>query len=758
MMEELKSLIQQVDDDYLIGLSNKGIVKRAYKDFGQETPNIVWKEKDIQVSLKEETCVIKNPLGESACSCPSKNICRHIMTAILWIKESLKEDKVKIEDIKTDKAETEHKENEIEQVQIEKKENETEKVQTKSEENETKQKQIKKQVIEKETDNSKNIFVLKEVLKFPLEKLKRVCGVNRYRQFLARFKAGEAIPMEESSIVVIKFPWENITVKLLEPFAYSACSCHSKELCVHKAQAILFYQFQKGKITLQQLDDLLEEKTFDEELIKQTCGQICEKVSEQICTGLSRQSKEVSDELEWLAVMAHRAELPQLESWLREGATMYHQYFSRTALFRSEELLRKLLQIYKRSKKLLHTDSQKEIGDLAGNFRDSYKLVGKLHLMGIGSRIFHSKTGYEGQIYYFLEMEQKKWYTWTDARPVFYEDVRRRPTYILENTSAPWGLLCNQEQMMELEFELNHAKVAFGGRLSVSQETKGTIIRSRDLLNETFTSMIVWNYETLAEQLLDEQKEKLTLIGAVDWGATFFDKIGQQFFWKLYDKEGRTLFISLKYTKEDKMLIHMLERLEKRLKNYEKKEIFFFGLLYLDEEKRICLYPIEFFQMQETLLKKEEENLQNLEETKRESLQDLEEREVKQEDLQNLEISKRDKLKLPSISVLQRMEQYEKEVVNELNNLFISGIYSMQDGVIQHLEQLGEEGEQLGLHQAGRNLTTISQLLKEKRHQITFKLEPVIEEMANLEPYLYICRQKISVDKAILAMREEKIS
>ena len=52
----------------------------------------------------------------------------------------------------------------------------------------------------------------------------------------------------------------------------------------------------------------------------------------------------------------------------------------------------------------------------------------------------------------------------------------------------------------------------------------------------------------------------------------------------------------------------------------------------------------------------------------------------------------------------------------------------------------------------------ISQLLKEKRHRITFKIETVIEEMASLEPYLYICCQKNSVDKAILTMREEKIS
>ena len=96
-MEELKTFIQQVDDDYLIGLSNKGTVKRAYKDLEQQlqleaeiqTSHFIWNENNIKVTLKEETCTICKPLGESTCSCPSKSICRHIITAILWIKKAM---------------------------------------------------------------------------------------------------------------------------------------------------------------------------------------------------------------------------------------------------------------------------------------------------------------------------------------------------------------------------------------------------------------------------------------------------------------------------------------------------------------------------------------------------------------------------------------------------------------------------------------------------------------------------------------------
>ena len=91
-MEQLRAALRQADDDYLVGLSNKGIWKRAYKDLEGETPSLAWQGEDAQVTLNSETCVIKNPLGESTCSCPSSGICRHVVTAILWLKGQIGED------------------------------------------------------------------------------------------------------------------------------------------------------------------------------------------------------------------------------------------------------------------------------------------------------------------------------------------------------------------------------------------------------------------------------------------------------------------------------------------------------------------------------------------------------------------------------------------------------------------------------------------------------------------------------------------
>lgn len=670
-METLKAAIGKVDDDYLTGLCNKGTVKRAYKDLEQENPTLVWQGEEAQVALKEETCVIRMPLGESGCSCPSRSICRHIVTAILW---------------------------------------------------------MKKELAEEEAHTQKQVF--NELLNLPTERMKRACG-SRYRQLLAHMRTEGLPTIEESSIVLVTLPWENISVKLLEPFAYSTCGCHSKELCVHKAQAVLAYQVKKGRITLEELESLAEAETvpsLDEKLIKQVCSTICESLCGQMCIGLSRQSPEISESMERLAVIAHRAGLPDLESGLRECSAYYEQYFSRSAAFRNEVLLQKILALFRKAQALAQTEDQEKIRKLAGTFRDTYEPAGNLHLVGMGSRFFSSKSGYEGEIYYFLEVEKREWFTWTDARPVFYEGSRIKRPAGSENALAPWELNCSREQLESLEFLLRNAKTAPGGRLSVSQETKGEILGSRKPEMEEVAQMIVWDYEKLLAHCFENsvgRREKLALAGAVRWDETSFDTVRQRFSWRMYDRDGRQLFISLKYTKEERLLINLLERLEQRLRRRQQESIVCFGSPYIDEDGRLCLYPIEFFFREGGL---QEENPAGT-------------------DIIGNKVS--------SAEVIYPLEQYCKEALRQLSDLFVSGLDSLQEETLHTLKNFAKEGESLGLHQAGAGFAAIGDSLQSRRHRMEFAPEPVLAAIGKLEAYLRACEKKISYDRAVLSMRKE---
>ena len=83
-MGELINAILSADDEYLTGLTNKGTLKRAYKDMESGDISAEYGDSEIIVTVGGEKCTIKNPLAESKCSCPSRSICRHINRFSFW--------------------------------------------------------------------------------------------------------------------------------------------------------------------------------------------------------------------------------------------------------------------------------------------------------------------------------------------------------------------------------------------------------------------------------------------------------------------------------------------------------------------------------------------------------------------------------------------------------------------------------------------------------------------------------------------------
>ena len=55
-----------------------------------------------------------------------------------------------------------------------------------------------------------------------------------------------------------------------------------------------------------------------------------------------------------------------------------------------------------------------------------YEPAGDMELIGITAEAFQSRNGYQGETVYFLEKNTKKWYTYTSARPVYYDSGEER--------------------------------------------------------------------------------------------------------------------------------------------------------------------------------------------------------------------------------------------------------------------------------------------------------------------------------------------
>ena len=121
---------------------------------------------------------------------------------------------------------------------------------------------------------------------------------------MARIQSQGLPEMRETSIVTVDLPWEPANVRLLVPVEHSACSCHSRQMCVHKAQALLCYQIWKEKISAEVLSKEQQESGNLEE-IKGIADQVCRLVSEQFQTGISRLPDSVCDHMEQLAALCH---------------------------------------------------------------------------------------------------------------------------------------------------------------------------------------------------------------------------------------------------------------------------------------------------------------------------------------------------------------------------------------------------------------------------------------------------------------------
>lgn len=576
-----KKQLSEIEDEYLVGLTNKGTVKRAYKDKKSTAVKIVKTEEEAVLQVEEETVALHIPLGESKCSCPSRSICRHIILAILTLKESVANDEIISKDDST--AET------ADSGFSEKNNTTTETDLSVSSE---------KGKITETDKTSLQEQLWNEIRSYPEKVLFRAMGARRLASFQNKIRENIQPDMEESSVFTIQLPGENITVKLLSPLEYSSCTCHKKELCPHKAEAILWCKLKAGVLSLKELEESQKKEiSLDLEQIKNAAAQMNAYLEELMATGLSRISPDVTDSLERFAIISHNAGLADFERAFRTLGTLYQSYLKRQASFQTADLMGKLTKLYHRVNILIEKEDLSFLAKEAGEFQAEYLPVGDLDLTGITIEHFKDAAGYEGNTVYFLETTTKKWYTYTMARPTFYDNQKMRNRK--QKAEAPWNLNCSLETMAELQIHLTDARCDRRRRLSSSKETRAEILGNRLPDPESAAD---WYYEDFGRLFMERIKKPeraesskedvwgrdLVLIQPAFCEKAVFSKTDQVLSMTLYDKEKREVLLELPYSKEEKERIHYLEKLK------EQEPPCFIGKIYL-KGGRIRLIPVDIW-------------------------------------------------------------------------------------------------------------------------------------------------------------------
>ncbi len=540
--QQLAAALGAIDEDYLVGLSNKGTVNRAKKDLAALTdPQVEINGACAVVRWGDVECEIRTPLGESRCSCPSSSICRHRITAILWLREHSGQEGPRGETACGEDGEAAPRR-------------------------------------------------FEELAAYPTEKLLRQLGVKQSSAVLFRLESGSLPRISQTSVVTVELPWAPATVRLLEPLEHSTCTCHSKSFCSHKAQALLYWKIAEGMVDADTLKEALrtsENRSCEEG--KGICQAVQEMLSAQMTTGLSRIPDSVCDTVERMASLCHTAKLPSLERSLRRLHREYTYYFNRSALYRDTKLLRFLAQSFRLAQQLEQAEDS-AYQRLAGAFRDEYLNVGPLQLYLLTERAFLGNNGYSGAVYYFWSCQKHRFYTFYQLRPVQEGDQRRwsPPEFV-------WKMPCTLHHAIHTRLELNGARVSHSGKLSSTEQCEAVLGPSEEPWNvfpedEIFTDFARLLHERSSPHLPESQR--LALVYPRRCVPRKYDTVHQVFSMELVDEEGRIVYLESTYRHGVDETMEHLEGITEQIRKNPQLRPMFFGTVYREEDK-LKLFPIE---------------------------------------------------------------------------------------------------------------------------------------------------------------------
>lgn len=845
-----------VDEDYLVGISNKGIVKRAYKDLEAEgdgvraaAAGLDWNAPELTVQAAGENVTIRFPLGESRCSCPSRSICRHVVMAILLARQAAgdggsgeaeteglgREIGISEEDVVTGRdpgaPESQGPAGEADQGKTDCGEADQGKAsqgkavhseagqgkasQGKAAHSEAEQRKASQgKAVHSEAGQGKASHseagqgkasqgkaahseagqgekahgkadhregdrepgstgaapagedsgrstgslgqqVWQEILARPRKPLFRALGNKGLRRLAAAMEAGNLPRVERGTVVHVGLPGQDMAVKLLSPLEYSTCTCHRKELCSHKAEAILWCQYLEHQLTAEELaGELEQEPSFDLQELGNTAAQVKDCLEHLLETGLARSGTEQAQELERLAILCHNAGLPGWEGDIRALAEGYEKYLRRAAGQTMEKLAGQLQRLYGKTLQLKELAKQaslpnpkggtiSRIQELAGAFRSEYLPAGDLELTGITMEHFVTDSGYEGDTVYFLDRSAGTWYTYTNARPTFYEGKRRNSYQ--EKAPAPWGL--SLEGLAGVQLLLRGARSDAGGRLSSSQESRGEILGKSELTVEKLAGWYYRDYDRLFEERIPGPGEKavpgLVFVQTAGFEKGVFNEITQKLELPIWDREGRRVMVELPYTKREEASIRYLERLK------HKQQPCFLGRVYL-EGSQIRLYPVDVLERRE------------LEETEDEVLAEKgsggktyspksgpggESRAEGAEETPEGDAQYRRR------EACQALQNYLEEVSWLLQEIYQVGGSTVQESTLEAMERAEKQGAGYGMTVLSDWLRLLGEHLSRSRHRLRQQPAEIMDLFCRLWQYVQLCRQRTAYDMASLTYR-----
>ncbi|KOR89190.1 hypothetical protein AM231_08470 [Paenibacillus solani] len=565
--EAFQDFIEKCTEDYLIRSANKGLYKRAHKEIDQGIEVVyTFGEQSVEAVLSEGTiCVLENTLDRFSCSCPSDNLCKHVLIAILYYqKNNLK--KTAGERVST----------------------------TESDEDSRQHHGSDAFSFRQHQDSDASSFTPGAPNPHGAESAGNVGGNDGLESVIeplparfewlvqndlsvllqpfdssiieeARFQLryDEELEIKEDTLLTVRLVRKQAEVSFTEApdVGRALCNVKQREGDLLRVEALLRYRAYKG----------LEEETILAERAAQVKFSIpaireCRKLIREILRiGIARLPQSYAAQLETMAVAAHSGNLPEIERSLRGILGELNLFWERHVRFSMPMLLDRLTRLLL-SLELLAQEQLPVVqqAQLIGKFRSKFYRTSHLHLYGLGAEPWESRSGYRGITYYSYCFDDHHIYTYSDIRPMYYDD--NRFSYSSQYTStSPWlpGLSLRQFSGSEMNFE--GMKVNEERRLSAGEGAKLELLPRRAVEEVDFGSLIKQDIDAdhrvlCQPSLFSAPSSPLAMIRMSELIGTMYDQRTQSLLISARMEQDRTIELTLPYKAEWATAISKLEQ------------------------------------------------------------------------------------------------------------------------------------------------------------------------------------------------------
>ncbi len=293
--------------------------------------------------------------------------------------------------------------------------------------------------------------------------------------------------------------------------------------------------------------------------------------------GVSHPSSRLIERLFTLSISASIVQLPRLSHLLKTLSDEVSHLLSRHASADTQRLFSLMSWTYSLVKALEKHAAQNEVKDsqlvdfpreLAGVARSQYDPVGDIELIGAGAYHWQTASGYQGLTVLFWDRKDKRFLTWSMSRPestMSNADVES--AYLFDSIWSGGS----PQKLSRSKFLLKNARVNPFGRLSSGQQTTVENVSKSDFQSDTFEGRSFSNWRMVrayaAQQFpvglkMQNPLNRLVILEAKSWDDRFYDEMHQRFCWDLRDDSGESIRLTVPWNDCNERAIEFLESLK----------------------------------------------------------------------------------------------------------------------------------------------------------------------------------------------------